>query len=61
MEDELCRLGRARQTEESVVSVGYCSNVTFIYYFFNLVNSDCLYEKQSLPLYFLYVFSFLGV
>lgn len=41
------------KTEESIVLVGYCSNITFIYYFCNIVNSDCLYEKQSLPVYFL--------
>lgn len=60
MEDEVCRLGHAWQTE-SIVLVGYCSNITFIYSFCNIVNSDCLYEKQSLPVCFLYVFCFLDV
>lgn len=61
MKDEVSRLSRVWQMEESIILVGYCSNITFIYSFCNTVNSDCLYEKQILPVYFLYVFCFLDV
>lgn len=48
MKDEVGRLSCAWQMEESIILVGYCSNITFILSVILLIVIACMKSRSSL-------------